>query len=60
MAQTCISMGFIKFQKILEKKLKFADFLPKNDHLAGFLRREIVPFFSTENVSAPSKMLRIG
>ena len=26
----------------------------------GRLRREIIPFFSTENVSGPSKMLRMG
>ena len=39
---------------------KLADFWPENDHLARTLRREIVTFFSTENVTGPSKMLRIG
>ena len=58
--QTCISMGFIKFLKIFGKFSKLADFWPKNGHLARLPRREIVPFFSTENVSGPSKMLRIG
>ena len=52
--------GFYLILEDFEKKLKLADFWPKNDHLARFLRREIVPFFSTENVSVPSKMLRIG
>ena len=29
-------------------------------HLARFPRHKIIPFFSTENVSGPSKMLRMG
>ena len=58
--QTCISMSFIKFQKIFGKFAKLADFWPKNGHLTRFPRREIIPFFSTENVSGPSKMLRMG
>ena len=58
--QTCISMSFIKFQKIFEKFSKLADFWPKNGHFARFARRDFETFFSTEIVSGPSKMLRLG
>ena len=51
--QTCISMIFIKFQKIFGKFSKFADFWPKNHHLAHFSRRNFETFFSTEIVSGP-------
>ena len=58
--QTCISMSFIKFQKIFGKFSKLADFWPKNGHFARFARRDFETFFSTEIVSGPSKMLRFG
>ena len=58
--QTCISMSFIKFQKIFGKFSKLADFWLKNHHLARFSRRDFETFFSMENVTGPSKMLRIG
>ena len=58
--QTCISMSFIKFQKTFRNFLKLSDFWPKNHHLARFSRRDFETFFSTEIVSGPSKMLRLG
>ena len=58
--QTCISMSYIKFLKIFWKFSKLADFWPKNGHLARFPRRDFETFFSTENVTGPSKMLRFG
>ena len=51
---------YFKFQKIFGKFSKLADFWLKNGHFARIPRREITTFFSTENVSGPSKMLRIG
>ena len=58
--QTCISMSFIKFQKIFGKFSKLADFWPKNHHLARFSRRDFETFFSTEIVSGPSKTIWFG
>ena len=58
--QTCISMSYIKILKIFWKFSKLADFWPKNGHLARFARRDFETFFSMENVTGPSKMLRFG
>ena len=55
--QTCISMSFIKFQKIFGKFWKLADFRPKNGHLARVLRRFFNTQFYTVNVSSLWKML---
>ena len=52
--------GFIKFQRIFEKISKLADFWPKNGHFSRFPRHNFKTFFSTEIVSGPSKMLRLG
>ena len=54
------SYGFDSISENVWKFSKFADFPPKNSHLARFLRRENVPFFSTENLSGPSKIFKIG
>ena len=56
-------MYFYEFYQIPEdflKILKLTDFLPKNDHFACFSRCDFETFFSTENVTTPSKMLRFG
>ena len=58
--QTCISMSFIKFQKILDNISKLVDLWPKNRHLVRFARRDFETFFSTDIVSWPSKILRLG
>ena len=56
-------MYFYKFHQILEdflKIFKIGRFWPKNGHLARFVRSDFETFFSTENVTGPSKMLRFG
>ena len=58
--QTCISMSFIKFQKIFGKFSKLADFWPKNGHFARFASSNFEAFISTGNVTGPWKMLRFG
>ena len=61
--QTCISMSFIKFQKILGKFSKLADFWPKNDHLARFSRRDFETFFrrkSYQGLQKCSDLAKIG
>ena len=55
--QRCISMSFIKFQKIFGKFWKLANFRPKNGHLARVLRRFFNTQFYTVNVSSLWKML---
>ena len=57
--QTCISRSFIKFQKIFGKFSKFADFWPKNGHLACISRPKIATRFSTENVCSLWKMVQL-
>ena len=53
-------MHFYGFYQILEDFLENFQNWPKNGHLARFLRRDFETFFSTENVTGPSKMLRFG
>jgi len=56
-------MYFYEFYQILEdflEILKICGFSAEKRPFSAFPRREIVPFFSTENVSGTSKMLRIG
>ena len=56
-------MYFYGFYQILEdfwKIFKMADSWPKNGHLARFARRDFEIFFSTENVTTPSKLLIFG
>ena len=56
-------MYFYEFYQILEdfwKISKIGRFLAEKLSFSAFLRRDFETFFFTENVTGPSKMLRMG